>query len=57
MLLAGRVISSIGHATFFALTLIMATTVADTERVGSAIAAVTSGLTLANLLGVPTSHA
>ncbi|MFF5210441.1 MFS transporter [Streptosporangium sp. NPDC000396] len=53
MLLAGRVISSIGHATFFALTLIVATTMVSSDRAGTAIAAVTSGLTVANLLGVP----
>ncbi|WP_052424061.1 MFS transporter [Nonomuraea candida] len=53
VLLAGRVISSIGHATFFAATLIVATTVVSAGRAGTAIAAVTSGLTVANLLGVP----
>jgi DHA1 family inner membrane transport protein len=53
VLLAGRVISSIGHATFFATTLIVATTVVSAGRAGTAIAAVTSGLTVANLLGVP----
>jgi DHA1 family inner membrane transport protein len=53
LLLTGRVISSIAHATFFALALIVATTAAGPGRAGSAIAAVTSGLTVANLLGVP----
>ncbi|NUW39287.1 MFS transporter [Nonomuraea rhodomycinica] len=57
VLLAGRVVSSVGHATFFALTLIAATTVAGPGRAGSAIAAVTSGLTVANLLGVPLGSA
>ncbi|MER6583699.1 MFS transporter [Nonomuraea sp. NPDC001023] len=57
VLLAGRVVSSIGHATFFALTLIAATSVAGPGRAGSAIAAVTSGLTVANLLGVPLGSA
>ncbi|GAA2212261.1 MFS transporter [Nonomuraea monospora] len=52
-LLAGRVLASTGHATLFALTLIVATTVAGPDRAGTAIAAVTSGLTVANLLGVP----
>ncbi|WP_433242313.1 MFS transporter [Streptosporangium sp. CA-135522] len=53
VLLAGRVISSISHATFFALALIVATTTVAPGRAGSAIAAVTSGLAVAGLLGVP----
>jgi MFS transporter, DHA1 family, inner membrane transport protein len=53
VLLAGRIISSIGHATFFAMTLIVATTVVPKGRAGTAIATVTSGLTVASLLGVP----
>ncbi|RJL35731.1 MFS transporter [Bailinhaonella thermotolerans] len=53
VLLAGRVITAIAHATFFALTLIMATRAAPAGRTGTAIAAVTSGLTVATLLGVP----
>ncbi|WP_344873109.1 MFS transporter [Nonomuraea antimicrobica] len=57
MLLAGRVISSIGHATFFALALIVATGVARPGQTGSAIAAVASGLTVAGLLGVPLGSA
>ncbi|GAA2801247.1 MFS transporter [Saccharopolyspora taberi] len=53
MLLAGRVISSLSHAAFLALALVMATSVVPEQRTGSAIAAVASGFTVATLLGVP----
>ncbi|TDC13536.1 MFS transporter [Streptomyces sp. 8K308] len=53
MLLAGRVVSSLSHAAFLALALVMATSVVDERRIGSAIATVASGFTVATLLGVP----
>ncbi|MEU4832528.1 MFS transporter [Streptosporangium sp. NPDC023615] len=53
VLLAGRVVSSLGHAAFLALALVTATGVVPAERVGTAIAAVVSGFTAATLLGVP----
>ncbi|WP_326797683.1 MFS transporter [Streptomyces sp. NBC_01808] len=53
MLLAGRVVSSLSHATFLALALVMATSVVDEHKTGSAIATVASGFTVATLLGVP----
>lgn len=53
VLLTGRVISSLGHATFFALALIVATTLAPPGRAGMAIAAMGSGLAAATLLGMP----
>ncbi|MFH8837230.1 MFS transporter [Streptomyces sp. NPDC017868] len=53
VLLAGRVISSLSHATFLALALVMATSVVPEHRTGSAIATVASGFTVATLLGVP----
>ncbi|MFI0928370.1 MFS transporter [Streptomyces sp. NPDC021012] len=53
VLLAGRVISSLSHAAFLALALVMATSVVPEHRTGSAIATVASGFTVATLLGVP----
>ncbi|MGW3388167.1 MFS transporter [Streptomyces cinereoruber] len=53
MLLVGRVVSSLSHAAFLALALVMATSVVPEHRTGSAIATVTSGFTVATLLGVP----
>ena len=53
VLLAGRVISSLSHAAFFALCLVLASRVVPADRVGKATAAVVSGLTVATLLGVP----
>jgi DHA1 family inner membrane transport protein len=53
VLLVGRVVSSLSHAAFFALCLVVASRVVPQERVGQATAAVVSGLTVATLLGVP----
>ncbi|MEU6658693.1 MFS transporter [Streptomyces sp. NPDC046821] len=53
MLLAGRVISSLSHAAFLALALVMATSLVPEHKTGSAIATVASGFTVATLLGVP----
>ncbi|MGV9597372.1 MFS transporter [Streptosporangium sandarakinum] len=52
-LLAGRVLSSLSHAAFFALSLVVASRVVPEDRVGRATAAVVSGLTVSTLLGVP----
>lgn len=53
LLLAGRVVSSLSHAAFLAVALVMAAQVVPADRVGRAIAAVASGFTVATLLGVP----
>lgn len=53
VLLAGRVLSSLSHAAFFALSLVVASQVVPEDKVGRATAAVVSGLTVATLLGVP----
>jgi DHA1 family inner membrane transport protein len=47
------VVSSLSHAAFLALALMMATQVVPPQRVGRAIATVASGFTVATLLGVP----
>ncbi|WP_026403567.1 MFS transporter [Actinomadura rifamycini] len=53
MLLAGRVVSSLSHAAFLALALVMATSVVPAHKTGSTIATVASGFTVATFLGVP----
>ncbi|RBM06232.1 MFS transporter [Streptomyces sp. PT12] len=53
ILLLGRIVSSLSHAAFFALSLVVASRVVPPDRVGKATAAVVSGLTVATLLGVP----
>ncbi|MFD4263424.1 MFS transporter [Streptomyces sp. NPDC058534] len=53
MLLAGRVVSSLSHAAFLALALVMATSLVPEHKTGSAIATVASGFTVVTLLGVP----
>ncbi|MFI0723454.1 MFS transporter [Streptomyces sp. NPDC021224] len=53
VLLLGRVLSSLSHAAFFALALVVASRVVPAQKVGRATAAVVSGLTVATLLGVP----
>ncbi|MGW4094099.1 MFS transporter [Nocardia sp. NPDC004750] len=53
VLLAGRVVSSLSHAAFLALALVMATNVVPEHKTGSVIATVASGFTVATLLGVP----
>lgn len=52
-IIAGRVISACSQATLFAISLTTATAVMGRARQGRAIAIVTSGLTVATVLGVP----
>jgi DHA1 family inner membrane transport protein len=52
-LVAGRIVSALSHATFFAICTVVAMQLVPPERAGSAIATVASGLTLATVLGVP----
>ncbi|WP_170201675.1 MFS transporter [Actinocorallia herbida] len=53
LLLAGRVVAASAQATLFAIALVVATSVVSPDRAGRAVAAVTSGLTVATVLGVP----
>ncbi|GAB2866757.1 MFS transporter [Actinocorallia aurea] len=53
VLLAGRVLAASAQATLFAIALVVATSVVAPEKAGRAVAAVTSGLTVATVLGVP----
>lgn len=51
--LAGRILTAFNHGTFFGIGSIIAASLVATDRQASAIAFMFSGLTLANLLGVP----
>lgn len=53
VLVVARVISALTHATFFAIALVIATSLARPGRESSAIAQVALGLNLATVLGVP----
>lgn len=51
--LAGRILTAFNHGTFFGIGSIIAASLVTKDRQASAIAFMFSGLTLANLLGVP----
>lgn len=51
--LAGRILTAFNHGTFFGLGSIIAASLVAKDRQASAIAFMFSGLTLANLIGVP----
>ncbi|PZG16360.1 MFS transporter [Nonomuraea aridisoli] len=53
VLIAGRVVASLSHAAFLTLALMVTARVVRPERVGTAIAAVGAGFSVATLLGVP----
>ncbi|GAA4974457.1 MFS transporter [Nonomuraea thailandensis] len=53
VLIVGRVVASLSHAAFLTLALTVTTRVVEPQRVGTAIAAVGSGFSVATLLGVP----
>ncbi|MEV4253435.1 MFS transporter [Spirillospora sp. NPDC049652] len=53
VLLLGRVVASLSHAAFLTLALMLTTKIVRPERVGTAIAGVAAGFSVATLLGVP----
>jgi DHA1 family inner membrane transport protein len=53
LLLAGRVLTAFAHGTFFGVGSVVATGLVAPERKASAIAIMFTGLTVANILGVP----
>ncbi|MEV0622523.1 MFS transporter [Nonomuraea sp. NPDC050404] len=53
LLIVGRIVASLSHAAFLTLALMVTTRVVEPHRVGTAIAAVASGFSVATLLGVP----
>lgn len=52
--LAGRILTAFNHGTFFGIGSIIAASLVARDRQASAIAFMFSGLTMANLIGVPT---
>ncbi|HSD38212.1 MAG TPA: MFS transporter [Rhodocyclaceae bacterium] len=53
LLMAARVLTALAHGTFFGVGSVVATGLVAPERRASAIAAMFTGLTVANILGVP----
>ncbi|MBB5699196.1 MFS transporter [Sphingomonas yantingensis] len=53
LLMAARVIAALAHGTFFGVGSVVATRLVPPERKASAIAIMFTGLTVANILGVP----
>ncbi|MFF7726594.1 MFS transporter [Streptomyces sp. NPDC008001] len=53
VLVTGRVVSSLSHAAFLAVAMVITTGVVPPEKTGTAIATVASGFAVATLLGVP----
>lgn len=53
LLLAGRVVAALAHGAFFGIGSIVAASLVAPDRKGSAIAMMFTGLTLANVAGVP----
>lgn len=53
VLMAGRIISALCHGTFFGVGAVVAANVVAADKKGRAIALMFTGLTLANVLGVP----
>ncbi|MDF2118701.1 MFS transporter [Roseiarcaceae bacterium H3SJ34-1] len=52
-LMAARVLTALAHGTFFGVGSVVATSLVPTDRRASAIAIMFTGLTVANILGVP----
>jgi len=53
LLMAARLLVSIGHGAFFGVAAIVATRLVPPEKSGSAVALLLAGITVANILGVP----
>lgn len=53
VLVLARVLTALPHATFFALCLVLATTIASPGQQGRVISRITLGLNLATVLGIP----
>lgn len=53
LLMTARVVTALAHGTFFGIGSVLATSLVPAERRASAIAIMFTGLTLANVLGVP----
>jgi DHA1 family inner membrane transport protein len=53
MLMVGRIMSAVGHGCYFGIAVVLASLLAPKDKVGTALSIVFSGVTIANILGVP----
>lgn len=53
LLLAGRLVISLSHGSFFGMAVIVASSLVPPDRSGRAVALIVAGITVANILGVP----
>jgi MFS transporter, DHA1 family, inner membrane transport protein len=53
LLMAGRIVISLNHGTFFGMAVIIAGSLVPPERSGRAVGMIVAGITIANILGVP----
>lgn len=53
VLMAGRIISAIGHGCYFGVAVVLTSLLAPKDKVGVALSIVFSGVTIANIIGVP----
>lgn len=53
VLMAGRIISAVGHGCYFGVAVVLASLMAPKDKVGTALSIVFSGVTIANIVGVP----
>lgn len=57
LLMVARVVSSFGHGAYFGIAAITATRIVGPERSGRAVALLLTGITVANIIGVPAGTA
>lgn len=53
ILMVGRIAAAIGHGCYFGVAVVLAAQLAPKERVGTALSVLFSGVTIANIIGVP----
>lgn len=53
VLMAGRIISAVGHGCYFGVAVVLASLMAPKDKVGTALSIVFAGVTIANIIGVP----
>lgn len=53
ILMAGRIISAVGHGCYFGVAVVLASLMAPKDKVGTALSIIFSGVTIANIIGVP----
>lgn len=51
--MAGRIMSAVGHGCYFGVAVVLASLMAPKDKVGTALSIVFSGVTIANIIGVP----